>query len=1081
MPDDYNTTGFQQDDSGIYGDTKNQGSRSDYDSWDWKQIMAAVTGGSNMTPGAGGEARASSVSNPQTLMTAANEFQAVQELMEMVGKSLADQAKALAGGKGAPWQGAAADAFADTMTTFSREVLANAAALGGGSTGTPVGPSLVQGANSLAFAQAQIHAIDTWYANEAIKVGVVPMANGLIPVSQRPDIVEMMTNDMRSVLKSLANNYSTVTQSLNNVKPKAVTPPTSDPASTGDGKNNDQDLDQYKGGGGQNGIKSPDLNTGTGGGSGGGTGGGVNSPDLSTLGGGSGGTGGTASPYTGGTASPDLATGSGGGITAPDLATLGTGDGTGTGGTANPYTGGVASPDLATGASGIGSPDLGALGTGDGTGTGGTADPYTGGTGLPELGAGSTVDPYTGTSIPGASTPGALNPGALNPGALDPGALDPALDGVLNPPTGTAGTGTPAAFPLGGLGGIPSASIGTPGSSGSGQNLSELPNAWTGGSTTPDLPGVTPAGLPETGTGAAGLPDGLSPSAMPTSGLVSAPGLSADGVGASGMPMMPMSPGVGAGAAGAGSGAERPDAAGLLGGAGVVPWASPGGLDDFAPVAGVAAGGAELGGVPAAFEGVPGAGVPLPGSEASGLSGDGVGASGMPMMPMSPGVGAGAAGAGSGAERPDAAGLLGGAGVVPWTEEGAPGTAGELPAAGAPSGGAGLTGPGVAASTAEGASTAAETGTPLMPMMPGAHTAGAGTRGNTEGERPDSAGLLGGPATSWLPHPSEHTGEAASAGAAAGGAVLNGLTEQGTTPPPAATADAVSSAGAPAPAPGAPAPSAGADGGPEEWGAAGGTPLIPGVPLSVPGTAGGPGTPSAAPGSGRGGQGRPAPAGAATAEAGDAGEESAAPAPLPDDLLAVTPLPEDLLTTAPLPDGLLAPAPLPEDRIAVVAPEGDTDDVSAWDVAAAGFSPLLLALAGRGAAADGGDDVGTSRYTVADPAVWDAEGSAVQLAEHAVAPAAPTTGHDGPELTTWRPSQRPAPAAGTVQFAGAGEPPRSGDGGDPGDQPTESDKDPDGSAEDPEEENEETGAVQLLRQDASTWGTRPQVIPDSLG
>ncbi|MFF7361482.1 hypothetical protein [Streptomyces sp. NPDC008125] len=1049
MPDDYNTTGFQQDDSGIYGDTKNQGSRSDYDSWDWKQIMAAVTGGSNMTPGAGGEARASSVSNPQTLMTAANEFQYVQEVMEMVGKSLADQAKALAGGKGAPWQGAAADAFADTMTTFSKEVLSNAAALAGGSTGTPVGQSLVAGSNSLTFAQAQIHAIDTWYANEAIRVGVVPMANGLIPVSQRPDIVEMMTNDMRSVLKSLANNYSTVTQSLNNVKPKAVTPPTSDPASTGDGKNDDKDLDQLKGaGGGQNGIKSPDLNTGTGGGSGGGTGGGINTPDLSTLGGGGGGggTGGTANPYTGGTASPDLATGSGSGISTPDLATLGTGDGSGIGGTANPYTGGLTSPDLATGGNGIGSPDLATPGTGDGTGiggttnpfSGGTATPYTGGSGLPALGAGSTVAPYTGT-------------------------LNPALDDVLNPSTGTAGTGTPAAFPLGGLGGIPSASTGTLNSSGSGQNLSELPDAWTGSSTTPDLPGVTPASFPGTGTAVAGLPEGFSPSAMPTSGLVSAPGLSGDGVGGSGMPMMPMSPGVGAGAAGAGSGAERPDAAGLLGGAGVVPWASAGGLDDVVPVAGAVAGGAELGGVPAAFEGVPGAGVPVAG--ASGLSGDGVGGSGMPMMPMSPGVGAGAAGAASGAERPDAAGLLGGEGVVPWAEQGAQGTTEDLPVAGAPSGGAGLTGPGVSASATEGASTAAATGVPMMPMMPGASSAGAATRGNAESERPDSAGLLGGPATSWLPHPSERTDEAASAGAAAGGAVLHGLTEPGTRVPTAATADDGSAAGAPAPAPGA--PTGAADGGPEAWGPAGGMPMIAGVPLGAPGINSGSASTSATPGAGRGGQGRPASAGAAATAVtatGISGEEPVAPAHLPDDLLA--------------------PAPLPDDRIAVVTPEGDTDDVSAWDVAAAGFSPLLLALAGRGAAADAGDEVGASRYTVADPAMWDAEGSAAQLAEHAVAPApdASATGDDGPELTTWRPSQRPAPASGTVQLAGAGEPPRSGDGGDPGDRPAEPDKGPEGSGEDPEEEeNEETGAVQLLRQDASTWGNRPQVIPDSLG
>jgi hypothetical protein len=145
----------------------------------------------------------------------------------------------------------------------------------------------------------------------------------------------------------------------------------------------------------------------------------------------------------------------------------------------------------------------------------------------------------------------------------------------------------------------------------------------------------------------------------------------------------------------------------------------------------------------------------------------------------------------------------------------------------------------------------------------------------------------------------------------------------------------------------------------------------------------------------------------------------------------------------------------------------------------------MPSLAGRSAAADGGEEAGTSRYTVADPAIWDAEeGTAARLAERTVDPSsgASTAEADGPELTTWRPAQRTAQAPQNVAFAGAEEI-RCGNGdGDPGDQPDPAGTVPEESEGDPDEENtEEKGAVQLLKQDASTWTAHSRAMPDSLG
>ncbi|MFF7472446.1 WXG100 family type VII secretion target [Streptomyces sp. NPDC008092] len=259
MPD-YNSDGFHQgDDGAIFGnpDGSDNGSVTDYDNWDWKQIKAAVYGMSSGVSTDANLAHARSIANPQSLLDAANAFYHVQRTLEGVTRSLVDQAKALAGDNG-PWGGTAADSFLDMMTNFSRQVKANAEVLSGGSTGDHSVPhQLANNAISFQSAQNLLAEIDTFYANEAQRMGVTPMADGLIPISQKPELVAMMTDDMRAVLKSLAHSYQVTTDAI--VNPTPVTSPTDNPNDSGnddglpdpnDGLNTDPDL----GGGSDSGI-----------------------------------------------------------------------------------------------------------------------------------------------------------------------------------------------------------------------------------------------------------------------------------------------------------------------------------------------------------------------------------------------------------------------------------------------------------------------------------------------------------------------------------------------------------------------------------------------------------------------------------------------------------------------------------------------------------------------------------------------------------------------------------------------------------------------------------------------------------
>ncbi|MET9914406.1 hypothetical protein ABZZ74_48245, partial [Streptomyces sp. NPDC006476] len=368
------------------------GQVSDYDSWDWKQIEAAINGFSAGTNNSSNASRARGASDPQSLQDAADAFYQVQVALQSVAEVLQEQGKALAGGGGA-WKGDAADAFLDMIVGFSRQVQATANVLSGGATGSHSVPQqLANNAVNLRNAQQLITEIDQWYARQAQLAGASTMKNGLIRVSEQPQIVEMMTNDMRKVLKSLASEYQVTIDSVHT--PSPVTPPggggdmnqpgTGDGPGTGSPGTGDGPGTGSPGTGDGPGTGRP----GTGDGPGTGVGGG-GAPDPG-IGSGAGGD----SPFTGGTrvggadgglggmSAVPMMPGIGGG--APGVGgeptdssglldssaepwkggtSLGNGDLLPTGGQNNPV-GGLRRPEEFTGPTDVGAPEAGAGGLG---------------------------------------------------------------------------------------------------------------------------------------------------------------------------------------------------------------------------------------------------------------------------------------------------------------------------------------------------------------------------------------------------------------------------------------------------------------------------------------------------------------------------------------------------------------------------------------------------------------------------------------------------------------------------------------------------------------------------------------------
>ncbi|MFF4490846.1 hypothetical protein ACFY0F_31010 [Streptomyces sp. NPDC001544] len=218
--------GFTEGEDGVFADA-NGDTSGDYSNWDWKHIMAAITGGAAYT-GSDLEQKAAGYSNPLTVQNAANTFWYVQEVLKEVGDDLVGLAESVTGENGF-WKGEAATAFSSAISGLGRQTLQMADVLSGGVTGdNNVPQQLANNAQHLYEAIAKVKDIDNWYAKEAARIDPdLVMSNGLVRVSANEKIVKMMTDDMRQVLVALAKHYK-----INKDSISQPTPP-NNPATTG--------------------------------------------------------------------------------------------------------------------------------------------------------------------------------------------------------------------------------------------------------------------------------------------------------------------------------------------------------------------------------------------------------------------------------------------------------------------------------------------------------------------------------------------------------------------------------------------------------------------------------------------------------------------------------------------------------------------------------------------------------------------------------------------------------------------------------------------------------------------------------
>ncbi|MCA1218523.1 WXG100 family type VII secretion target, partial [Streptomyces sp. 8L] len=529
---DYDGNGFHDSDDGVFGDPgSGAGSVSDYDNWDWKQIMAAINGMSAGTDSASNLSHAKSVSDPQSLQDAADAFYQVQMTIAGVAKALKDQADALAGDDG-PWKGDAADAFHDMMTTFSKQVQSNADVLGGGSAGgNSVPQQLADNAVNLTNAQNKIVDIDNWYAHQAVLMGVTPMDNGLIPVSKKPELVKMMSNDMRAVLKSLAGEYQVTIDSVKS--PSGVTSPTGTPPPTDGGPDTDgPDITIPPPTSGSDAPPPPDYQA----------------PDLSAM------------PFPGGTGTggpTNFDPNSAGGLNPNALSTNGPlssaptpySGGLGTGGGGMPFSNKLLSAPGGSDLNGPGSDTLdpNALDNLLNPNSSGSPSPFPDSTGV---GAGGGLGAGDGLGAGGGL--GAFNPAAFGGGSGTGGTGGLPKTNFATSPKSLKST-TPEEFPgEEGVGG----GAGLGGGAGIGDNL-KSPAGFPGGTS-------TESGLPSSLSGADGLGDSLQSngpaSFAPYSGDTGVGGAGSTAGAGSGMPMSPGMGGMGGGAGQPNGSGERSDA-----------------------------------------------------------------------------------------------------------------------------------------------------------------------------------------------------------------------------------------------------------------------------------------------------------------------------------------------------------------------------------------------------------------------------------------------------------------------------------------------------------------------------------------
>ncbi|RRQ88452.1 WXG100 family type VII secretion target [Streptomyces griseofuscus] len=1010
---DYNTGGFSDSGDGIFADPGNDpGSIDDYNSWDWKQIMAAINGMSAGTGSDANQERAKGISDPQSLMDAAGHFLNAEVVLAGIAKSLADQANALAGENG-PWKGAAADAFCDMINTFSRQVKATADVLSGGEAGNSVPQQLANNSVNLYNAQVKIADIDAWYADQAVKMGVKPMSNGLIPIHEKPQLVEMMTSDMRAVLKSLAGEYQVTIDSVHT--PPPVTSPTDSP----DVPDNVPDVPEPD-------LTGPNLPD-------------VNAPDPQAF----------SAPDTSGLPDPEMP-----GV--DPMSALATpspySGGTGVGGDAPGLDGlpkdalgndtldpnaldKALNPAAFPGGSNLddGLPTFsptsfpGGLNTGTGDGkfptladnlaedpaswsdTGGLPEDFPGDTGVGGTGgltAGEGLGDVAPEQFPGGlDTESGLPEGLASPSLLDNALESPALDGLSEGEQGL-GTGGMPMMPGMGAGGMPQS--GAPDRSDSSGLLDSEAEPWSGDPSVADEIGGRGAdaggdglGLPLDEAEAAGYPGGLSTE----EGLT--------GMGAGGMPMMP---GMGAGGMPQSGAPDRSDSSGLLDSE-AEPWVGDPEVGEEIGGRGAGAGGEGLGlPLDEEAEALPGA---LAAEEGSAL-----GMGGMNGMPMMPGMGGGGPAAQGTTDPSDASGLLDPEGE-PWTGE--PGVPEEI------TGGAGAGGEGLALPEPTEGVMIGSDGLPIAPrptaapMAPLADDEETGAAVASEAEAAEAGAALAGGAAPAMP------GMMPGAGAPATGARDERSDASGLLTPDAQAWTPQAEADGERPVVAA------------HEGVGEGT-----LPAALLGAAAG-ATAAAVAGSGLG-------AGTAGA-AEESAERRHRRRHEEDDAAALVVLPVGGDDTAQqpgegrpgepdqpeLPDGHMALAP---------AAETDAEDTAAWDSAGASFVPLLWSVP-----TEDEEEVLAPGYATEDTSTWS--GGAGATAEEA----------DGPRLSTWRPNrtgptgpgEMVVPAVRLRSFAG-----------DPSELTAElPPQDPalDETAAEEEPAQPSRGIADLLVQEGDTWGT----------
>ncbi|WP_326948534.1 hypothetical protein OG439_06975 [Amycolatopsis sp. NBC_01307] len=785
MGDDNNTHGFTQDDNGVWPDSSNTPTNStgdpgkDFDGLTWKQIEAAILGGGSMAPGQDQADQAYGNVNWQSLQAAAGVFQTTQMSLAVVAEAVQKQVEALAGEDG-PWKGTAATNFKGMMNDMASKFQGLVHQISDGSSGGRNIPNqLANSAAYLQWAQNTLRYIDSYYAQQVIARGKV-LNDGRAYISQFPDAVEMMTNDMRQVGNQLSGKYHSFSVASYTAPPPATPPPVDVPPPPPPPEAPPPpDIPPPADAPPPPAIPPPP------GGSGGGGGGDVPPPELPPPPGdtGGGGGGGTPPPLSSAEIPPppggDSGLGGDGGGTPPPFQNLA-----------------VAPPPGAGGDSGTGGPggpgDLGAINPPSLDGPPG--DVGAGGGALPPLTSPNLTPPPSGAGGKDDQKAGGL--GDIKPPALDspPGDVGAGGLGDIKSPSfdsapGDVGAGGGAGG-LNGLGDLKSPALGNPPGAGGLNGLGA--NALN--------PADVPSSLQDPKAGG---------------GFTSPMG--------GGMPMMPPG-GMGGGMNPAGS--ERPDSAGLLGGVDK-PWTSslPDGLGDPSALTdapalksaswsappgdvGGAGGVGDVGGAggvgdvgggaldPGGIKGLDPSQLQAPGdlSSSNGGQQQGMPGSGMPMMPPG-GMGGGMNP--TGAERPDSAGLLGGV-DAPWDSAlpdglGDPSSFGETPALesaswSAPPGdvggaggagdvgglGAGVSDPGgikgldpsqlQAPGGLSSSNGGQQQGMPGsgMPMMP---PGGMGGGMNPTGaERPDSAGLLGGVDAPWTADVPDGLGDPSSFG-----------------------------------------------------------------------------------------------------------------------------------------------------------------------------------------------------------------------------------------------------------------------------------------------------------------------------